>query len=218
MTICCISDTHGHKPHNLPPADILIHAGDFTASRVHHKDESTEFLDWFYQQPYKHKLLVAGNHDFYPYYNKNFHKLCSAYGIHYLQDSSVTINDIKFYGTPWTPPFYNWAFMKPEHELEDTFAQIPLDTDVLITHGPASGMLDYTPHGGNVGSTALADAIKPLNLKAHIFGHIHHSHGVYTETGTQYVNAAIITESYKPIQIPRLLTIEDIYITQPEFY
>lgn len=81
MTICCISDTHGYKPRNLPPADVLIHVGDFTASRVQHKDESIEFLDWFCQQPYKDKFLVAGNHDFHHYYNIR--------GVHYLQDSSV---------------------------------------------------------------------------------------------------------------------------------
>jgi len=210
MTICCISDTHGYKPKNLPIADVLVHAGDFTASRIHYHDDALEFLRWFGAQPHRHKILIAGNHDFLPYHDKDsFYINCVANGISYLQDSAVTISNVKFYGSPWTPPFFDWAFMQPEHELEDTFAQIPLDTDVLITHGPSLGILDSVPHAGHVGSYSLADAIEKLLLKAHVFGHIHGNHGEYTENGTQYVNAAIMTESYKPTQQPVVITIKD---------
>lgn len=60
-----ISDTHGkHKDllPDLPPADIFIHCGDFT--KMSRESEFNKFCTFIEQLPYKHKIVIAGNHDF----------------------------------------------------------------------------------------------------------------------------------------------------------
>jgi len=208
MTITCISDTHSlHKQLDLTlyPADVLVHAGDFTGSRVHHQSEAIEFLEWFSIQPFQHKLFISGNHDLFPYYKSlEFSRALEQYpSITYLQDSSVTIDTIKFYGSPWTPPFYDWAFMRHEPELRTTYKLIPADTDVLITHGPARGTLDLTASGHLAGSKALAEVITTLSIKAHIFGHIHETSGIQNTS----INASCLTEHYKLKNPPKQITI-----------
>lgn len=202
MKICCISDTHGaHKYLNLMKYnnyDMLVHTGDFTASRFHHEDEAIEFIDWMEQQPFRYKLLVAGNHDFYPYYNPiTFKRLCEERKIIYLQDSYAEIENLLIYGSPWTPRFMRWAFMKDELELEKVYSNISKDTDILLTHGPAYGILDNLDNR-HIGSTALRDTVDKLNLKAHIFGHIHYAHGKQDNS----INCAIMSEDYRPINKP----------------
>ena len=61
----------------------------------------------------------------------------------YLEDSGVVIDGLKFWGSPWTPEFFDWAFnARRGLQLFDKWQKIPLDTDVLITHGPPAGILD----------------------------------------------------------------------------
>jgi len=65
MKITFISDTHTkHRfcEHALPGGDILIHSGDLMNSGWS-KREVIEFLDWFSEQLYEHKIFIAGNHD-----------------------------------------------------------------------------------------------------------------------------------------------------------
>lgn len=196
MKIVCISDTHQlHRKLDVPNGTVLVHTGDFTnmGSEVHTDD----FLAWFAEQPHKYKVLIAGNHDFFPYnHNCEFLQKCILLGITYLQDDAVTIEGIKFYGTPWVPRFYDWAFMRDERTLRQIYAQIPEDTQVLLTHGPALYTLDEVPRG-HVGSEALKDRIEQLpNLTHHIFGHIHESGGKLKTSYTS-VNAACVDRWYE---------------------
>lgn len=46
----------------LPPGDIFIHAGDFT--QYSYRGEMDRFRDFLRRLPYKHKIVIAGNHDF----------------------------------------------------------------------------------------------------------------------------------------------------------
>ena len=106
----------------------------------------------------------------------------------------IAITGIKFYGTPYTKKREgsNPAFALAENELDDKWSQIPLDTDVLITHMPPYGIQDLNKHGGNEGCPDLlkrvTGAVKP---KIHVFGHIHFSGGISTVNQTIFVNAAI---------------------------
>src|SRR5579872_2913874 len=62
LKIDCISDTHcQHKKLDLPGADILIHSGDCSGFAL---GSALEFLDWFKEQNYSHRILVPGNHDY----------------------------------------------------------------------------------------------------------------------------------------------------------
>ncbi|KAL8945464.1 MAG: hypothetical protein Q9183_008083, partial [Haloplaca sp. 2 TL-2023] len=60
ITVVCISDTHGTQP-ALPAGDLLLHAGDLTKWGTF--SELQAQLTWLAQQPHKHKVVIAGNHD-----------------------------------------------------------------------------------------------------------------------------------------------------------
>lgn len=217
MKILCLSDTHGmHHKIQLPDLsdiDIITHTGDFSSTG----DEISidHFLCWFSDLPVKHKLLVAGNHDKYVmHYNDRFKIKCAVLGVTYLQDSGCEIGGIKFFGSPWVNKFYNWAFMAYEKDLSKIYKLIPKDTQVLLSHGPAQGYLDFVPRigGGHVGSLALRNKVKRLkDLKYHVFGHIHCGAGILEiETkSNKYtaVNASILDDNYRITNQPIVIEI-----------
>jgi Icc-related predicted phosphoesterase len=193
-----ISDTHflHSQIRQIPDGDILIHAGDIT-TRGDVK-EVTDFNEWLKTLPHKHKIIIAGNHDFCFQQNPELARKEITNAI-YLEDSSVTIEGLKFYGSPWQPWFFDWAFNekrgKPIRKIWD---KIPLDTDVLITHGPPMNILDQVARGGNVGCEELRKVIfEKLNLKLHVFGHIHEAYGQAEIDGVKFVNASVCTLQYK---------------------
>ena len=101
--------------------------------------------------------------------------LAKELGVHLLLDSMVEIEGKLFYGSPWTPYCGNWAFSPKDYrDLEDYFAKIPEDTNILVTHGPPQGCLD----GRAYGSQALFKNVKRCTkIQLHVFGHIHESYG-----------------------------------------
>ena len=205
MKITFISDTHtkhDEMTKDLPGGSILVHCGDVSSRGS--KSEIKEFFDWFTSLPYEHKILIAGNHDF------GFQKgnIDIPEGVHYLQDSEVIIEGIKFYGTPWQPWFYDWAFNLPigGQELKDKFELIPDDTDILITHTPPKGFLDRVIRGNqSVGCEILRDRILKISPKINSFGHIHEDYGQIEFNGITFINASLLNHRYeytnKPIVI-----------------
>jgi len=230
--IVCISDTHTrHASLNIPDGDILVHAGDFTGDGAY--SEVKDFVDWFEAQPHTHKVLIAGNHELsldvnLPQYAPHIKMGLVTGGFHYLEDSSVKICGLKFYGTPWTP--YIWGAFQAlretdvylrdtnvgptcrvpdlKHKLKKVFSRIPDDTDVLVTHGPPIGCLDFCP-GGHVGSHELRDRIYELhNLRLVVCGHIHESHGQdFINTDVMVVNASSLDGQYRKLQQPIVVEI-----------
>ena len=210
MKILTISDTH--TKHNqiplewLEPADVIIHAGDI--SSMGSLSEIESFCYWFDRlDQYDHKIFIAGNHDWgFQEKPEQVMEIVNSYKtIKYLKDSSVVCDGVKIYGSPWQPEFYNWAFnLKRGAKLQEKWDLIPLDTDILVTHGPAYGYGDFVPNGENVGCSNLLDTIiTKVNPKVHIAGHIHSGYGESFAHGTHFINAATLNESYmvtnKPI-------------------
>ena len=211
MKIITISDTH--TKHNqiplewLEPADMIIHAGDI--SSMGSLREIENFCYWFDKlDQYDWKIFIAGNHDwgFQKNYEGAMEIVRSYKTIKYLQDSSVVCDGVKIYGSPWQPEFHNWAFnLKRGAEIQEKWDMIPLDTDILITHGPAYGRGDFVLNGlENVGCKDLLYTIATkVNPKVHIAGHIHCGYGESFAGNTHFINAATLNESYmvtnKPI-------------------
>jgi Icc-related predicted phosphoesterase len=210
--ITFISDTHNKHNHLtskgmgniLGSGDVLVHAGDCTSMGKSH--EITNFLNWFGMIDFKHKIFIAGNHDFGFELHTDIAEEFKEKGIIYLFDSEVVIDGVKFYGSPWQPEFHNWAFNLPRGEkLAEKWSKIPTDTDILITHGPAYGILDYAPMNGPVGCEELYKKVFEVKPKIHVCGHIHDSYGQKSIDGVEFLNASVLDESYeyanKPIVV-----------------
>src|ERR1700730_9273105 len=58
----------------------------------------------------------------------------------YLQDQCFELSGLRFYGSPWLPDLYGWAFYLDEESRRKKWATIPDRTDVLITHTPPHGI------------------------------------------------------------------------------
>lgn len=206
MRLALISDTHLlHDQITVPDGDVLIHAGD--ALRRGSRKEFREFISWFAGQPHARKLYVPGNHgacvEKYPDLCR---QIAEGAGVDLLVDAGLTIDGWRFWGSPWTPRFGHWSFMRDRgSDIRGAWDQIPPDCGVLITHGPAYGHGDLAPGARNAGCIDLLGAIRLVKPRLHVCGHIHEGHGVTRSDvalGTVFVNAAICTGSYEPTQVP----------------
>ena len=197
MKILHLSDTHNcHRLlQDLPEADVIVHSGDFCMAGS--EQEALDFMNWFCDLPYKHKIFVCGNHD-ECLYGANIEGLDS--NVHYLCNSCIEIEGIKFYGIPM---FLSDCVTERQSR---NYANIPNDTDVLITHCPAYGILDFDDNI-HYGSEELLEKISTLNLKAHLFGHIHAQHGQEIIGSTIFSNGAILHADYKTSFPPNMITI-----------
>lgn len=186
MRILHLSDTHGlhRRLRDLPAADVLVHSGDFTMAGS--RDETRDFVRWLEGLPYAHKLFIAGNHDGGLY---GVHPGSLPGGIHYLCHSGIEIKGVGFYGVP----------LFVEDDLRGLCAslvgQIPDGVDVLVTHQPPYGILDYAG-GVHWGSCPLAERVREVAPRYHLFGHVHDAAGVNRLGATVYANAAVVDEEY----------------------
>ena len=185
MRIWHISDTHGYHDLLTIPEDIdlVIHSGDCSNPRdpYNNEPEVRNFIHWYKSLPIKYKIYVAGNHD--SSIEKGLVKVkdFDDYNIMYLEDDYVHIGGFKIHGSPITPNFGNWSFMKSRDKLDKHWQRsIEDDVDILVVHGPPKGILDVSEDRDhkleNCGCKALKrhilERIKP---KLMLFGHIHNN-------------------------------------------
>jgi Icc-related predicted phosphoesterase len=197
MTIVTLSDTHGkHEYVDVPNADMIIYAGDMSSRG--HKEEIVSFFNWFKELPHKHKICIAGNHDFF-FEKANQKEVAEIIptNVIYLNDSGVTIDGINIWGSPITPFFCDWAFNRHRGEgISKHWALIPTQTNILVTHGPVTNILDLTIYGDSVGCEDLKKVVQKIKPKYFICGHIHEAYGVFKTEHTTYFNASILNERY----------------------
>ena len=218
MKILCISDTHGK--HNQIPSrfidnsdgsiDMCIHSGDVSSRGYDY--EIIQFINWYSNLPFKYKIFIAGNHDFYFEETKEeeIKKLLSNFPeIIYLNDSGVEIEGLKIWGSPVQPWFYDWAFNRTSETIGAHWDKIPLDTNILITHGPIRGYLDLTTRGESTGCPILMDKMGDLkDLKLHVCGHIHEAYGRFdVDGGPTLVNASVLDLQYRMNNNPIIVEI-----------
>lgn len=215
VRIVCISDTH--SKHNqikdtlgeIPDGDILVHAGDI--SNIGEIQDVNKFLVWFDSLPHKNKVFIAGNHDFLFENERNVAAamLEDYENINYLENQSKVVQGLKFWGSPVTPPFCNWAFNKEQDYRALLWETIDDDTDILITHGPPRDILDFSPYGNeHAGCPYLKIRVKKVKPLISIHGHIHSGYGVYEEDGTLFVNASTLNERYKVTNKPIVIDVD----------
>jgi Icc-related predicted phosphoesterase len=197
MKIFHISDTHGfHDQLHIPAGiDLLIHSGDCSNYRdpIKNETEVRDFIQWYAAIPVKYKIFVAGNHDTSIESRLVLPQDFESAGIIYLENESVTIEGIHIYGSPVTPNFHDWAFMKPLHKLNVVWSAIPEETDILIVHGPPKGILDLSYNAAHelefCGCQALRTQILTrIQPKLVLFGHIHNREKILN-AGTRQLSA-----------------------------
>lgn len=219
MIIDCISDLHGYYP-NLEGGDLLILAGDYTASDK--LSQWVKFYQWLAEQNYKKKIIISGNHDTHMYlgYPNTQSEVESLKEIiefldvdinfEYLYDSGTEFQGLKIWGSPWTQRFpgmnpHCMAFTcETDADLGIKFAFIPDDVDILITHSPALGVLDESKRKVRCGSQALHSILAyRIRPKLHVFGHIHEGYGQKEQFNKCLsVNASYVDGDYEPVNKP----------------
>ena len=214
MRIVFFSDTHrkhGILDYSLfEGADVVVFSGDMSGRGQKHEIE--DFLVWYSAMPIEKKIFISGNHDFF--WEKtdelDIKLFLENRGLIYLNDSEVVIDGIKFWGSPITPFFHNWAFNRlPGDDIEKHWSLIPNDVDVLITHGPPYGILDEVnnSYSSDIGCPQLMKKIEEIKPQAHCFGHIHEGYGKVIWNETTFINSSIMDEKYEPTNKPISLEI-----------
>jgi Icc-related predicted phosphoesterase len=210
MKIWHISDTHTfHGLLQVPEGiDLVIHSGDCSNPRdpYNNEPEVRRFIDWFGDLPIKHKIFVAGNHD-----TSIEKRLVTSIDfedndITYLENDYITIEGIKIFGSPHTPEFGNWSFMKARHKLDRIWDKaIDDNTDIIIVHGPPKGVLDksYDRKGmmESCGDKSLLNKVNKVQPKLMLFGHIHNCEDIinagvfkFSTYDTLFSNGSVVTD------------------------
>lgn len=205
LRIVAISDTHGyHKNLVIPDGDVLIHAGDWSHGRGSVRD-TADLNAWLGTLPHAYKLITAGNHDMHVQSCPEIAKAMFT-NAKLLIDESAVVDGRLFYFSPWTPTFYNWGYMADRGaRIRAKWARIPVNTDILVTHGPPHGIRDQCPQ--SVGCEELRESVFEIRPKLHIFGHIHEGAGVSHVAGITFANASICTGAYAPVNPPLVFDI-----------
>ena|SRR5215475_14124665 len=216
MIIDCIGCLHGFQP-KLEGGDLLIVTGDCTAS-----DKAFQFIEfflWLDKQDYRKKVFIAGNHDNILQEVPPIPESLPD-NVSYLCDSGTEFEGLKIWGSPWSHRFIGinpkctaFTYYDETWYYDEKLSKIPHDTDILITHTPAFGVLDAIPQEDgsdfHVGSKALFGWLKYVERPLlHVFSHIHEAYG-QVETFATYnykmmnsVNCSIMNEKYKPVNKP----------------
>lgn len=104
-------------------------------------------------------------------------------GMYYLENNSIKLEGINIWGSPVSPSFgYGWGFNKDRgHDIAKCWNEIPMDTDIVITHSPIYGYNDRSRNTNeNVGCADLYHRLHEVQPHLHFAGHIHEGYGYGT--------------------------------------
>jgi Icc-related predicted phosphoesterase len=201
LRLVLLSDTHQlHREVEVPDGDILIHAGDFT---MFSKSPNAifDFNQWIGELPHRYKIVIPGNHEFFLEADPSRRSMLDNAIV--LLNEGTEIERLRIWGSPVTP-LYGGAFgLSSAEDRKRLYAQIPENTDVIITHGPPYGVLDSEVNSGlHSGCRELFDAVMRVRPKLHVFGHVHSAYGVLQTDQTTFVNAALLDIHGSPDKSP----------------
>ena len=188
LRLVMLSDTHGsHRKLQVPPGDVLIHAGDMT--RMGLIEDAEDFNEWLATLPHTHKVVVNGNHEANAAWKKRASDVFSNATL--LKDTAITLQTPK--KTPLT--VHGTEFAWPMKSANPNYDAIAGSVDVLVAHGPVNGYVD-----GGKGCSELRRLVERLKPRVVVGGHIHSAHGVqqgsFGLTSTTFVNAANAKDSH----------------------
>lgn len=169
VIVKAIGDLHGELP-EIPSCDILLLAGDIALSddiETQEKHLNGPFSKWLDEIPVEQVIGVAGNHDIALKEN-----LAPDLNWILLEDSSIEVEGISIWGSPWVPPCYG-VYQKSDTDLIETYERIPEDTDIVVSHSPPFLVGDKIFRNSHAGSKALRKKIQESWFGWVVCGHIH---------------------------------------------
>lgn len=110
----------------------------------------------------------------------------SAPSVILLQHQAATIRltqangpntTFKVFGSPYSQSPGTWAFGYETDHAAALWAQIPPDTDILVTHTPPHSHCDQKPDGTFVGCNVLREAMSRIRPPLAVCGHVHEGRG-----------------------------------------
>ncbi len=175
MNILAFSDLHHSKSKAealvsmSQEADLVIGAGDFCNMRQG-LDDAMRMLDGIGCP----MVAVPGNAE-----SAEELRDATGAGTIVLHGEETEFEGLRLfglgYGVPVTP-FGPWSC-----DLDEAAAAAMLQpcqtADILVTHSPPKGVADATSNGVSVGSESIREAIKRVQPKLALCGHIHDSWG-----------------------------------------
>lgn len=212
MKIVATSDIHNCIPNfDKVFGDVLVIAGDLTGVGKHNYQSQARFINYTFlnwcdklksKGNFKHIVVIAGNHDIV--LEKRLDLINPQDTYIYLKDSAVEIDGVKFFGVPWTSPFFDWGFNAVDEKRQLIWNNVPDDVDVLISHGPPRlGDLDIVSNRYNnyvpeyTGDRILNECIERVQPKFVFCGHIHEGQGKMIQLGrTKIYNVSYLDGSY----------------------
>jgi Icc-related predicted phosphoesterase len=202
LKIIAISDVHEKwGTLDLPAGDVLVIAGDLCERR----DESFKAADaWLasLQANYEHVIYVPGNHDGRIIGDaKKYRGLAPHLLDVILVDQTIDLKGLRVHAMPWD-----------FGERESPESLIPAGLDILITHEPPEGILDWSPKARDdqLGNRTLRKRVTEVQPRLHIFGHCHMAFGIETHGPTVFANVAICGSLKKYYDAAHPATIIDI--------
>lgn len=193
MKLIALSDLHGYLP-DIPKCDVAVFAGDVCPAHNHELSYQSEWLERVFRPyllslPAQQIVGIAGNHDF----------AVVDLPWTYLENSGCEIMGVKFWGSPYTVPFGNWAFQANDFQRGHIWRSLPDGTHIVVSHGPAYGHCDFAPPGEHTGCRHLLSAIERVQPKLLIHGHIHEGRGLSQVGNTTIANVTMLDGQYRPI-------------------
>ncbi|KAI1814961.1 Metallo-dependent phosphatase-like protein [Poronia punctata] len=201
----CIADTHNCTV-KLPKGDVLIHCGDLTnqggykelSKQVKWLEEADFELKIVIAG--NHDLTLDSEfqeawgqyrHDGSPYGAEDCQALLAdaktlTYMVHESRSFKLTSSTgpktmFSVFASPYSPAWGGaWAFQYPRDDdlfAETLWEEIPLDTDVVITHGPARTHLDLARASEASGCEILRQQLWRVRPRLALCGHIHEARG-----------------------------------------
>lgn len=175
---------------DMPPTHVKYMTLDKHGRRIIDKEkEAAHQLEWCKNAlkplidkiPHKRTIYVNGNHCF-----------CNTAGLFdfttFKGTQSFTLDGVKVGCAVGIAPLdFEWHEELPEFEFNELLNTLPKDIEVLVTHAPASQVLDSNYGGQHIGYDCLyhklfGSALRNLDphfthLHTHLFGHAHESNG-----------------------------------------
>lgn len=193
---------------DIPKGDVLIVAGDV----CERSDGSFAAADhWFasISSRFRRAIYVPGNHDAGILLQPRKYKAIAPNLLAaMLIDETIKVEGIRLHGMPWESP-----------GRRGSEALIPNALDVLVTHEPPYGILDWSPKSKDVrlGNTALRKHVKAVKPRVHIFGHCHMAHGHEQAGATTFFNVAICGAPHQYYRAYHPVTVIDIEAQGPTY-